>query len=134
MRWTSTVVNPRVAVFFSRIDNLMFTSYEGNNSIIIRKYSKMLIAWMFCFAEDRKIISSGIENTVKEMNWKYSEFSTHFRLSGFVDRATTRCLPLHYICLECTSGGIPLQQICHKTPKLYYYLYIITTYVRYNNT
>ena len=48
MRWTLKVVNSRVGVFLkgffslrennlSRVDNLMFTSYEGNNYFIILK-------------------------------------------------------------------------------------------------
>jgi hypothetical protein len=53
MGWTSkVVVSPR-------IDNLMFTWYEGINCF----YSRMFMTWIFCFAEDNKIIY-GIENTI----------------------------------------------------------------------
>ena len=48
--------------------------------------------WIFCFAEDSKIIS-GIENTLTESYWKKNWFSTHFRFSKVVDRATTCCSP-----------------------------------------
>ena len=51
-RWTSKPVNPRVVVFpralahekennFSRVDNLMFISYESKHCFLYRKYSKM---------------------------------------------------------------------------------------------
>jgi hypothetical protein len=52
---TSKVINPRVVVFpeglipreynLSRVDNMILTSYEGNNCFIIlgRNYSKMFI-------------------------------------------------------------------------------------------
>ena len=33
----------------------------------------MFITWMFCFAEDKKIISS-IENTITEPDWKTPHF------------------------------------------------------------
>jgi hypothetical protein len=59
MGWTSkVVVSPRIY-------NLMFTSYEGINCF----YSQMFMTWMFCFAENNKIIS-GIENTITETDWK----------------------------------------------------------------
>ena len=57
-------------------------------------------------------------------------FSTQFRLSGAVDRATTYCLLLHYIiCL----GGLLRQQIFPKTSELFYYFHIVKKYARYNN-
>jgi hypothetical protein len=58
MGWTSkVVVSPR-------IDNLMFTSYEGINCF----YSQMFMTWMFCFFYNK--IISGIENTITEPDWK----------------------------------------------------------------
>ena len=67
-RSTSNVVNLREVAFlrakdlgeskFSRVDNLMFTSYEGN-------YSKMFKNLNVCFVED-SIINSGIVNTITE--------------------------------------------------------------------
>jgi hypothetical protein len=66
MGWTSkVVVSPR-------IDNLMFTSYEGINYF----YSQMFMTWMFCFAEDNTIIS-GIENTITEPDWKIRKVSKY---------------------------------------------------------
>ena len=104
MRWTSKIINTRVVIFskgfspsenhLSRVDNLMFTSYEGNDCFIIPKLKK-------------------------------KGFSTHFRLSGIVDRVTTYCLPLHYICLGCSLGCLPRLQIFSKTSKLSYYFYIV---------
>jgi hypothetical protein len=49
-------------------------------------------------------------------------FSSHFRLSGVTDRATTYCFPLHHICLGCSPGCLPR-----------YYFYIVKYYVWYNN-
>ena len=76
MGWTSkVVVSPR-------IDNLMFTWYEGINCF----YSRMFMTWIFCFAEDNKIIS-GIENTITEPDWKirivskYSMKNTNFPIT-----------------------------------------------------
>jgi hypothetical protein len=46
----------------------MFTSYEGNFCFI-----KMFMTWMFCLAEDNKIIS-GIENTITNRTEKYQDF------------------------------------------------------------
>ena len=42
-----------------------------------------------------------------------------------VDRATTYCFSLHYICLGCLPGYLPLPQIFCKTSKLSYYFYIV---------
>jgi hypothetical protein len=44
-------------------------------------------------------------------NLKKPGFLTHFRLSEVVDRVTAYSLPLHFICLGCLPGCIPLQQI-----------------------
>ena len=43
----------------SRVDNLMFTSYEFKAITVLlhRNYSKLFMTWMFCFAEDNNIIS-----------------------------------------------------------------------------
>jgi hypothetical protein len=75
MGWTSKViVSPRIY-------NLMFTSYEGINCF----YSQMFMTWMFCFAENNKIIS-GIENTITETDWKIrivSKFSLKHKLSYY---------------------------------------------------
>jgi hypothetical protein len=53
MRWTSKIINTRVVIFskgfspsenhLSRVDNLMFTSYEGNDCFIIPKLKKKRI-------------------------------------------------------------------------------------------
>jgi hypothetical protein len=45
----------------SRVENLMFTSYEGNK--MLKKLK------MFCCVEDNKIISC-IVNTITELDWK----------------------------------------------------------------
>jgi hypothetical protein len=131
MRWTSKVVNTRENNV-SRVDNLMFTSWGQKLFYYNETTLKMFITWMFCFAEDKKIISS-IENTITEPDWKKKTFSTHFGMSGIVDRVTTYCFPLHYICLCCSPGCLPHQQIFSKTSKLSYYFYMVKYYVRYNN-
>ena len=131
----------------SRIDNLMFASYEGNNCSIIPKllcmfktcqhmwishsdactkrfdstilsYS-LIILHMFCFVEDNKIISSLRFNYGTGMKRKKG-FSTHFQLSYIPDWATPCCLPLHNICLERPTCCLPRQQIFRKTSKLSY--------------
>ena len=39
--------------YISRIDNLMFISYDGNNRFILPKLLlRCLKTWMFCFVED----------------------------------------------------------------------------------
>ena len=63
---------------------------------------------MFCFVEDNKIISS-LENFIKKKK-KKKDFNTPPVVMG--------CLPLHYICLGCSPGCLPCQQIFHKTSKL----------------
>ena len=68
---------------------------------------------MFSFADYNKLLS-GIENTIKEPDCKNPGFSAHFRLPGIVNRATTYCPPLHYICLGCSAGFLPRQQFFRK--------------------
>ena len=84
---------------------------------------------MFCF--DNKIIS-GIKKNNDGSRLKNSIFNT---LPGVkvVDRATTYCLPLHYIYLGCSPGCLPCQQISRKTSKLSEYFKREKYYVRYNN-
>ena len=76
---------------------------------------------MFCFADYNKLMF-GIENTIKELDCKNPGFSTYFRFSEIVDRATTYCPPLHYICLGFSSGYLPRQHFFRKTSELFYYL------------
>jgi hypothetical protein len=143
----------------SRIDNLMFASYEGNNCSIIPKllcmfktcqhmwishsdactkrfdstilsYS-LIILHMFCFVEDNKIISSLRFNYGTGMKRKKG-FSTHFQLSRVVDLATAYCLPLYYTCLGCLLDCLSRHQIFCKTPKFSCYFYNADIYERYN--
>ena len=51
------------------------------------------------------------------------EFSTHFRLSGVVDKVTTYYLPLHHIYVWVVHQVISL--VFRKTSKLSYYFYIV---------
>ena len=108
----------------SRVDNLMFTSYEGNNYFIK--------TWMFCFSR-RQQNNFWYKKKNYGTGLKKNGFSTHFRLLGVVDWATTYSLPLHYICLGCPLGCFPRHHIFCKTSKLSYYFYIVNKYVRYNN-
>jgi hypothetical protein len=58
--------------------------------------------------------TTGIENTIMAPDWKPPPtFSTHFLLSGVVDRATFYCCPLHYtgISLGCSPAWLHRQQI-----------------------
>ena len=123
MRWTLKVVNPR-ALAQGKITSQWSTTWCSSHMKAITislnwNYSNMFITWMFCFAEDNKIIS-GIENTIMEPDWKKHGISKYFQLSGVVDRATTYCLPLHYICFGCSQGCLPHQQIFQKTSELSY--------------
>jgi hypothetical protein len=120
MRWTSKVVNQRVVVFpggFSRgkttSRGLTWFSWfsphmKAIHVLLYWNYTKMFITWIFCFAEDNKIIY-GKENTITKLEKKIN--STHFWLLGVVDWATTYCLPLHYICLGCPPRCFPHHQM-----------------------
>jgi hypothetical protein len=44
-------------------------------------YLKMFITWICCFAEDNKI-TSDIENTITELDWKKRDFSTLLVVRG----------------------------------------------------
>ena len=46
-------------------------------------------------------------------------------LSGVVDRATTNYLPLHFICLGCSTGCLPCHELFRITYKLSYYFFIV---------
>jgi hypothetical protein len=77
MRWTLKVVNPR-ALAQGKITSQWSTTWCSSHMKAITislnwNYSNMFITWMFCFAEDNKIIS-GIENTIMEPDWKNMEF------------------------------------------------------------
>ena len=78
---------------------------------------------MFCLAEDHKIIF-GIENASSE--WRKTRFSTHFRLSGVVDRAITYCLLPHITYVWVVRGVISLlSNFFVKYPNLPYYCYSV---------
>ena len=106
------------------IDKLMFNSYEGNNCFIIPKlhlYSKMFKTWMFCFAKDNKIIYNYGTGLKKTPDFQHTS-GCHGLLTGLqpvVNRPTTYCFPLHYICLGCSLGGLHRQQIFRKRSLLY---------------
>ena len=94
---------PRCGWLFSPRKNIFSWSSPHMKAVIVllyRNYSKKFKAWMFCFVEDH-IIISGIVNTTTEPDKAKQMFKEYFWLSGFVDKATTYCLPLHYICLDC---------------------------------
>jgi len=71
MRSTSKVVNPRVVVWlFCRWLTTWCSHYMKAITVLLyRNYSKMYNIWMFCFAEDNKIIS-GIDNTITKLDLK----------------------------------------------------------------
>ena len=87
---------------------------------------------MFCFSR-RQQNNFWYKKKNYGTGLKKNGFSTHFRLLGVVDWATTYSLPLHYICLGCPLGCFPRHHIFCKTSKLSYYFYIVNKYVRYNN-
>ena len=54
--------------YISRVDNLMFISYDGNNRFILPKLLlRCLKTWMFCFVEDDKVIA-GIVKEIQLRN------------------------------------------------------------------
>jgi hypothetical protein len=56
--------------YISRVDNLTFISYDGNNRFILPKLLlRCLKTWMFCFVEDNKVIS-GIVKEIQLRNAK----------------------------------------------------------------
>jgi hypothetical protein len=77
MRWTLKVVNARALAqgkITSQWSTIWCSSHMKAITISLNwNYSNMFITWMFCFAEDNKIIS-GIENTIMEPDWKNTEF------------------------------------------------------------
>jgi hypothetical protein len=72
-------------------------------------YSKMFVVWMFCFAEDNKIIS-GMDNTITEQDWRKTRRIFNILPVG---------LPRHYICLGCSANCLPRQQIFRNTSELF---------------
>ena len=97
--------------------------------LLYQNYSKMFITWMFCFAEDNRIISC-IDNTITVPDWRKRIFNT----LPIVDRSKGYCVHLHYLSLACSPASKPVQQMFTKTSKLSYYFYIVNYYARYNNT
>jgi len=79
MRWTSKVVNLWVVVFpmaltWWKTTSRGLTSWcsphmKAITVLLYWNHPKMFITWVFCFAEDNKIIS-GIENTFTELDGK----------------------------------------------------------------
>ena len=101
--------------------------------LLYRKYSKMFITWI--------VICRRQQNNFRYSKYNYGSglkkiFSTHFLLSGIVDRATTYYLPLYYICFDRLPGYLPHKQIFRETSKLslIFLLYSKKKYVRWNNT
>ena len=115
-----------------RVNNLMFTSYGGNNCFIISilLYYVYNLNVLFCRRQQNNF-------RYREYNyrtgWKTIRFSTDFRLSRLADRAITYCLAQHYICLSCSSGCLPRHTIFRKTSELYYYFYIVNNCLMYND-
>ena len=70
---------------------------------------RCLTTLIFCFVEDNKIISGIVVKHYETGLVKKREFSTRFRLSEAVHRATTYCFPLYYICLGCSPGCLSRQ-------------------------
>ena len=108
MRWTSKYVKPSRKTTSRGLTTWCSPHMKAVTVLLYRNYSKMFITWMFCFVEDNKIISS-LENFIKKKK-KKKDFNTPPVVMG--------CLPLHYICLGCSPGCLPCQQIFHKTSKL----------------
>ena len=106
---------------------------------LYRNYSKMFIT---CFAAE------DTNNNFRYGKYNYGTWlkkkpawSTHVRLSGVVDRATTNCRPVDnqlfpstlYIFALFTTDLFTRQQFFRKTSKLSYYFYIVKYYVRHTN-
>ena len=109
-------LSTRGLVFSPMDDNLMFTSYEHSNFFIIPKLFQDVYNLNVLFFRrhqnnfrNRKY-NCGIEQKIK--------MSTHFRLAVVVDQETTYWLPLHYICLGCSSTCPPRQQIFRERSTL----------------
>ena len=98
---------------------------------LYRNYSKMVIT---CFAAE------DTNNNFRYGKYNYGTWlkknpawSTHVRLSGVVDRATTNCFPLHYISLRCSQPIFSLvSNFFVKHPNCHYF-YIVKYYVRHTN-
>ena len=75
---------------FSRVENLMITSYV----LLYRNYSKIFKTWLFCFVEDNKIMSCIIKYICRSGLKKI--FNTLSVVRG-CRSGDTCCLPLHYV-------------------------------------
>ena len=96
--------------------------------LLYRNYSNMFKTWMCCFVEDNKIIS-GFRKYNFWTRLKKNGFSTRFRLSGVVDRATDNLLSPSTLYVWIVHRVVSLV----ITSKLSCYFYIVKKYVRYNN-
>jgi hypothetical protein len=84
---------------------------------------KMFKTWIFYSVEDNKIISTFRKYNCRTRLKKKISKSLAVVRTGFRDRMTTYCLPLHYICLDSSPDCLPS---CEK------YIWIIWYIFRWN--